>query len=57
VWQRSFKRGEWSVRTWTRTLLTSDAQNFRIRAELDAWEDESRVFSKSWDRTIPRYLV
>jgi len=57
VWERTFTRGEWSVRTWTRTILTSDAQNFRIRAELDAWEDESRVFSKSWDRTIPRDMV
>jgi putative CocE/NonD family hydrolase len=57
VWQTSFRRGEWSVRTWTRTLLTSSADHFRIRAELDAWEDESRVFSKSWDTTIPRDMV
>lgn len=57
VWNRSFRRGQWSVRTRTRTLLTSDVNQFRIRAELDAWEGESRIFSKSWDRTIPRDLV
>jgi len=57
VWERSFSRGEWQVRTVTRTLLTSDSETFRIRADLDAYEGKSRVFSKSWDTTIERNLV
>jgi hypothetical protein len=57
VWTRSFRRGAWSVRTVTRTLLTANATHFRIRADLDAWEGQSRVFSKSWDSQIPRDLV
>lgn len=56
-WQRSFRRGDWEVHTLTRTLLTSDADNFRIRATLDAWEGETRIFARTWDETIPRDLV
>ena len=56
-WQRSFKRGEWEVRTLTRTLMTSDADNFRLRATLDAWEGDTRIFARTWDETIPRDLV
>ena len=52
--ERIFRRGSWSVRTATRTLLTADVDNFYIRAELDAWEGNSRVFSENWQRKIPR---
>ena len=57
LWKRKFQRGDWEVRTETWTLITSDEENFRIRAELDAWEGKSRVFSRSWDTVIPRDLV
>ena len=56
-WERSFRRGDWMVRSVTRTLMTSDAHNFRLRATLDAFEGDSRVFAKSWDEEIPRDLV
>ncbi len=56
-WQRSFKRGDWEVHTLTRTLMTSDPENFRIRATLDAWEGDTRIFARTWDETIPRDLV
>ncbi|MBS0013314.1 MAG: CocE/NonD family hydrolase [Desulfobacterales bacterium] len=56
-WVRRFKRKDWEVRTNTRTLLTSSPTHFQIRAELDAYEGESRVFSQSWDERIPRDLV
>jgi predicted acyl esterase len=51
---RNLTRGDWAIRTRTRTLLTSTATDFHLRAELDAWEGESRVFCRSWDETIPR---
>ncbi|MFP4269984.1 MAG: CocE/NonD family hydrolase [Alphaproteobacteria bacterium] len=51
---RNLSRGDWVIRTCTRTLLTSTATDFRLRAELDAWEGESRVCCRSWDRTVPR---
>ncbi|WP_136248063.1 CocE/NonD family hydrolase [Halomonas borealis] len=56
-WERTFRRGDWQVRTLTRTLMTGDAENFRLRATLDAYEGETRVFAKTWDETIPRDLV
>ncbi|NWO10855.1 CocE/NonD family hydrolase [Chromohalobacter salexigens] len=56
-WERSFRRGDWMVRSVTRTLMTSTAESFRVRATLDAYEDDSRVFAKSWDEEIPRDLV
>lgn len=52
--ERSFRRGDWFVRTRTHTVLTADARNFYVCAELDAWENQKRVFSRNWDLTIPR---
>jgi len=56
-WVRRFRRGEWEVSTITRTLMTSDRNNFRLRATLDAYEGDTRVFARTWDRVIPRDLV
>ncbi len=52
--ERIFRRGNWSVRTATRTLLTADTEYFYIHAELDAWEGDNRVYSENWQRKIPR---
>jgi hypothetical protein len=51
---RNLFRGDWAIRTSTRTLLTATATHFRLRAELDAWENETRVWAQSWDERIPR---
>ena len=57
LWDMTFERGEWRVRTVTHTILTSTSTHFRIQAELDAHEGDSRVLSKSWDKWIPRNFV
>ncbi|MCB2215786.1 CocE/NonD family hydrolase [Desulfofustis glycolicus] len=57
LWERSFSRGDWSVRTVARTVLTSSRDHFFLRAELDAHEGEKRVFSENYDYTIKRELV
>jgi uncharacterized protein len=54
---RSFARGDWAVSTRTRTVLTCTPEAFVIHAELDAYEDGQRVFTKLWDRTVPRDLL
>ena len=59
---RRFERDDWRTEVVTRTVLTSDPDSFVISAQLDAYElDESRgdprVWSESWQRTIPRDLV
>ncbi|SFP80583.1 CocE/NonD family hydrolase [Tranquillimonas alkanivorans] len=53
-WTRTLERGDWSIHTRTKTRLTSDRENFYLRAELDAYEGDVRVKSLSWDETIPR---
>jgi hypothetical protein len=57
IWEREFIRGKWSVRTVTKTFLASSRSNFFLRAELDAYEGDKRIYSQNWDYTIPRDLV
>ncbi len=54
---RTLERGEWSIRTVTRTLLTSSPTEFRIRADLDAYDSERRFHCRSWDCTVHRDFV
>ncbi len=55
--ERRFERGDWKVRTTTRTVLTATPTHFRIRAELDGYEGETRVFTKNFQSEIDRDLV
>ena len=57
LWEREFSRKGWSVRTKCRTVLTSSVNSFFLRAELEAYEDDKRVYSENWDYVIPRDLV
>jgi hypothetical protein len=57
VWERTFKRGDWQIKTVTRTVLTSTSSDFHLRAELDAYEGDKRVYSQNWDTIIPRDFV
>jgi hypothetical protein len=57
LWERSYQRGEWKIKTITRTVLASSATDFYLRAELDAYEGDKRVYSANWDRVIPRDFV
>jgi hypothetical protein len=52
-----FKRGDWQVRVETESLLTCDATHFHISSHLDGYEGDTRVFTKSWTRAIPRDLL
>ena len=57
LWHRANRRGDWSVETQTRTILTCDEAEFHLDAELDAYEGDRRVYSRNWHRKIPRRLV
>ena len=52
--ERRFQRGDWMIRTVTRTVLTCDEACFYLHGELDAYEGQRRIFSRNYDRTIPR---
>lgn len=53
-WAMGFQRGDWRAFTATRTVLTSTPTEFRLYAQLDAYEGEERVFAKTWSTSIPR---
>ncbi|GAA3744141.1 hypothetical protein HDA32_002421 [Spinactinospora alkalitolerans] len=53
-WTMRFTRGDWDVRTVTRTVLTSDAKEFHLHAQLDAYEGQERVASRNWTAAVPR---
>lgn len=59
---RRFERDDWRVEVVTRTVLTSTPEDFRITAQLDAYEldaerGDPRVYAQSWQRSISRDLV
>jgi len=56
-WTIRFARGDWEVRTITRTSLACDTQSFILVAELRAFLGETLVHQQSWRREIPRQLV
>ena len=45
---------KWRVRTVTHTLVTATKSDFLVTATLDAYEDDVRMFNKSWDAKIAR---
>ena len=57
LWTRSLKRDDWQIKTVTRTVLHCDKNNFYLDAELDAYEGNTRICSKNWNRRIKRNLV
>ncbi len=54
---RRLRRGDWDAKTITRTILTCNSKQFIIHATLDAYENGRRIFSKIWDREIPRKFL
>ncbi|WP_216216716.1 CocE/NonD family hydrolase [Amycolatopsis aidingensis] len=54
AWTTGFRRGGWNAWAVTRTILTCTTTEFRIHAQLDAYEGEVRVLSRNWDTTVPR---
>ncbi len=59
ICQRSchMERGPWSVHVEVSSTLTSDAGSFRLTHRLEASAGHVVVFSRSWDRTVPRDLL
>ena len=53
----AFEREGWNIRTETRSVMTCTKEDFLISATLDAYEDDTRVFTRTWDGRVPRKLV
>ncbi|MEU9187162.1 CocE/NonD family hydrolase [Streptomyces sp. NPDC048484] len=57
AWTMRFSRDDWDVRVETRTRLSCDERDFFVDATLDGYEGERRVFSRTWNETVPRDLL
>ncbi len=57
VTRQRLRREGWDIETRARTLLTADGGHFHVHAELDAYENGQRVFSRNWNRRIRRQLL
>lgn len=49
-----FQRDDWRVRVETDSLMTADATHFHLSNHMDAYEGDTRVFTKFWTRAVPR---
>jgi putative CocE/NonD family hydrolase len=56
-WTNEMGRGAFQVRTATRIVMTATKENFQLHAECDAYAADRRLFTRNWDRTIPRDCV
>jgi hypothetical protein len=60
TWTMSFRRDsrdDWDVRVVTHTRLTCDEDSFFVDATLDGYEGGRRVFSRTWNESVPRDLL
>jgi hypothetical protein len=54
TWKKEYNRQDFHVSIAAETRLTVSKENLHLTATLDAYEGETRVFSRNWDCTIPR---
>jgi putative CocE/NonD family hydrolase len=47
-------RGDWQTRIETSSVMTADSTFFHLSNILDAYENQTRIFTKSWTKSIPR---
>jgi uncharacterized protein len=53
-WTTETGRGDWRVRTESRSAMRADATTFYIEAELTGFENDRKVFHNRWERAIGR---
>ncbi len=54
-WEWEYARGpNWSIKTFTRTVVTCDVQHFFLKAKSIAWEKDNEVFRKNWKKKYLR---
>jgi hypothetical protein len=56
-WTEEMGRGDWKVRTETYAELTASKTQFKLKARLEAYENDKLVFSRDWNEKIARKLV
>jgi uncharacterized protein len=56
-WAIKIRRGDWETRVETVSNMWADAENFYVNNNLNAYEGETQLFTKSWTFTVARDLV
>ena len=56
-WSIDIGRGDWRTRTVVRSFMTATPDSFKLRAELDAFQDDMRICSRNWDQIVRRDLT
>lgn len=54
TWTWTFERKDWRIRTESRTHMSCTKRNFILHASLAAYEDDDKVFERSFEEVIPR---
>lgn len=47
-------RGDWRARAEVTSTMTADASSFQVTTALDAYEDGTRIFARTWTFRFPR---
>ncbi|MER9370599.1 CocE/NonD family hydrolase, partial [Mesorhizobium sp. M0518] len=53
----AYKRGDWDCRVESRLRVSVTKDDFLFVGQIQAFEHDAEVFTKIWNRTIPRRLV
>jgi putative CocE/NonD family hydrolase len=56
-WKLALARGDWRTSIECEVTQTATSDDFLLTMQLDAYEDDTRVFSRSESRRIPRNLL
>jgi predicted acyl esterase len=51
---QTLTRNDWQIRVETRLRMSSTNNAFRLQGSLRAFEGTNEVFSRDWDRSVPR---
>jgi uncharacterized protein len=54
TWTWAFERGDWRIRTDSRTHVSCTKREFLVRARLEAYEGERKVFERDFEERIRR---
>ena len=56
-WRYEFRRGDWSVRIDSESVMTTDAERFYLAREVTASEGGTVVVTRRWEEDVPRGLL
>lgn len=52
--EASLERGDWKIKVATRSVLTIEGADYVLVSEIDAFEGDAKIFSRTWTERIRR---